>query len=239
MNRQQQILALLIAKFGQARKDGLENLARTIAGLTETEDEAKAMVDKLTPEKIKEQETAFRSVVDSESQKAAATREKNLRDQYDFTEKKQDPPTPPTPPTPPQGGMTPEAIAKMIQDGITAGLKPYQDKLEAMEAKSMNDVRRGKLVESLGQVPETYKNAIVAAFEAQKFADDAAFDAYVEQQKTAAAELSKSLTQNQLGFMGNSFTPPSGGGNGGVSAAVQAFVKDKAEADAKPVGKEI
>lgn len=230
MNRQQQILALLVAKFGQARKDGLENLARTIAGLTETEDEAKAMVDKLTPEKIKEQETAFRSVVDSESQKAAATREKNLRDQYDFTEKKQDPP---------QGGMTPEAIAKMIQDGITAGLKPYQDKLAAMEAKGVNDVRRGKLVESLGQVPETYKNAIVAAFEAQKFADDAAFDAYVEQQKTAAAELSKTLTQNQLGYMGNSFTPPSGGGNGGVSAAVQAFVKDKAEADAKPVGKEI
>ena len=48
MDKMKMILALLVAKFPGVRKDGLNMLARLMALQTETEDEAKAAVERLT-----------------------------------------------------------------------------------------------------------------------------------------------------------------------------------------------
>ena len=48
MDKMKMILALLAVKFPGVRKDGLNMLARLMALQTETEDEAKAAVERLT-----------------------------------------------------------------------------------------------------------------------------------------------------------------------------------------------
>lgn len=54
------ILALLLAQFVGVRKDGLTQLARSLALQCTTEEEAKALVDKLTDAQVKEFVKEFR-----------------------------------------------------------------------------------------------------------------------------------------------------------------------------------
>lgn len=81
------ILALLQTKFAGARKDGLEQLAGAIALQCTTKEEAQAIIDKLSDEKVKGFITDWRKKTDAEISKATATHEKSLRDKYDFAEK--------------------------------------------------------------------------------------------------------------------------------------------------------
>lgn len=83
----EEILALLQTKFVGARKDGLEQLAGAIALQCTTKDEAQAIIDKLSDEKVKGFITDWRKKTDAEISKATATHEKSLRDKYDFAEK--------------------------------------------------------------------------------------------------------------------------------------------------------
>lgn len=83
----EEILALLQAKFAGARKDGLENLAGAIALQCSTKEEAQAIIDKLSDEKVKGFITDWRKKADAEISKATATHEKGLREKYDFSEK--------------------------------------------------------------------------------------------------------------------------------------------------------
>ena len=49
----EQILALLVTTFQGVRKDGLNQLARSLALTVKTEDEAKEVVGKLTADQVK------------------------------------------------------------------------------------------------------------------------------------------------------------------------------------------
>ena len=62
----QQILALLIAKFSGVRKDGLEQMARTLALQCTNEDEAKTLVEKITDAQVNEFVKEYRKIVDKE-----------------------------------------------------------------------------------------------------------------------------------------------------------------------------
>lgn len=84
------ILALLQTKFAGARKDGLEQLAGAIALQCTTKEEAQAIIDKLSDEKVKGFITDWRKKTDAEISKATATHEKSLRDKYNFAEKTQE-----------------------------------------------------------------------------------------------------------------------------------------------------
>ena len=96
---QEQILALLVAKFQGVRKDGLQHLAAAIGLQVATIEEANGVVDKLTADKVSQYVTDWRKVADAEISKANQTYENGLKEKYDFVEKgKQTPPTPPTPP---------------------------------------------------------------------------------------------------------------------------------------------
>ena len=78
---QEQILALLVAKFQGVRKDGLQHLAAAIGLQVATIEEANGVVDKLTADKVSQYVTDWRKVADAESSiteinanKAAASR---------------------------------------------------------------------------------------------------------------------------------------------------------------------
>ena len=62
----QQILALLIAKFSGVRKDGLEQMARTLALQCTNEDEAKTLIEKITDAQVNEFVKEYRKIVDKE-----------------------------------------------------------------------------------------------------------------------------------------------------------------------------
>ena len=85
------ILALLVAKFPGVRKDGLNMLARLMALQTETEDEAKAAVERLTRDGVDAFVRDFRSDVDKEVSDGTRTFEENLRRKFDFVEKQSEP----------------------------------------------------------------------------------------------------------------------------------------------------
>ena len=48
----EKILALLAEKFAQARKDGLQQLARSLALQVSDETQAQALVEQITPDKV-------------------------------------------------------------------------------------------------------------------------------------------------------------------------------------------
>lgn len=83
----EEILALLQTKFAGARKDGLETLAGAIALQCSTKEEAQAIIDKLSDEKVKGFITDWRKKADAEISKATATHETKLKDKYNFVEK--------------------------------------------------------------------------------------------------------------------------------------------------------
>lgn len=83
----EEICALLQPKFAGARKDGLETLAGAIALQCSTKEEAQAIIDKLSDEKVKGFITDWRKKADAEISKATATHETKLKDKYNFVEK--------------------------------------------------------------------------------------------------------------------------------------------------------
>ena len=72
---QEQILALLVAKFQGVRKDGLQHLAAAIGLQVATIEEANGVVDKLTADKVSQYVTDWRKVADAEISKANQTYE--------------------------------------------------------------------------------------------------------------------------------------------------------------------
>ena len=91
MDKMKMILALLAAKFPGVRKDGLNMLARLMALQTETEDEAKAAVERLTRDGVDAFVRDFRSDVDKEVSDGTRTFEENLRRKFDLVEKQSEP----------------------------------------------------------------------------------------------------------------------------------------------------
>ena len=126
------ILALLIAKFSGVRKDGLTALARSLALQCTTEDEAKALVEKITVEKITDAQVNefvkdYRADVDKEVSESNKTFETNLKKKFDFVEKQ----------TEPGGKQTPKPdpndIAATIKAAVAEAVKPFQEKLMGYE----------------------------------------------------------------------------------------------------------
>ena len=81
------ILALLVAKFQGVRKDALGVLAGVLALQATNEDEAKALVEKVTDAQVTEFAKDYRADVDKEVSESNKTFETNLRKKYYFKEK--------------------------------------------------------------------------------------------------------------------------------------------------------
>lgn len=233
----EKILALLVAQFQDVRKDGLNQLANSLALTVKTEDEAKEVVGKLTADQVKTFVTDWRKDADAEIGKANKTYESGLKAKYDFVEKKE-PGTggTPTPPAP-GGALDAAAIQNIVTEAVKAVTTPLLQEVEALKGNATTASRRELLVKELEGTTDSYKNSILENFGLINFKDEEAFTGYLNGVKNHVATFKQELADKGLGQQGK----PSFGtvNEDGISAAVQSYVKDKTEGGTTLTGKEV
>jgi len=225
------ILALLVAKFQGARKDGLNVLAGILALQASTEDEAKALVEKITDAQVNEFIKDYRKDVDKEVSESNKTFETNLRKKYDFKEKEVEPGNDPS--------KNPNDIAEIVKAAVAAAVKPFEEKLSGYETKNIADSRLAQLNEKLnGCKDETFKAQTLKDFARMKFETDDEFAEYLKDKETDIATANQNVANAALG--GASGKPLfAQKGDDGVSKGVADFVaSQKPEANAF-TGKEV
>ena len=228
MNLYEQILALLVAKFQGTRKDGLEVLARALSQTNETIEEAQAVVNKMTPEKVESFIKDWRKSADTEIQKANQTYENGLKEKYEFVEKKPGE----TKPTPPAGDqpLTAEKITEIVNAAVSKSIAGISAQVEGITGAQLLAQRKAQLegIFSGQNVPEAFKKAILDGFEGRSFKDDDSFNAYLAQQKESVAAITKEMADAGLGGAGSPlFGKP---GTDGVSSAVSGYINDQTAA---------
>ena len=225
------ILALLVAKFQGARKDGLNVLAGILALQASTEDEAKALVEKITDAQVNEFIKDYRKDVDKEVSESNKTFETNLRKKYDFKEKGVEPGNDPS--------KNPNDIAEIVKAAVAAAVKPFEEKLSGYETKNIADSRLAKLNEKLNECKdETFKAQTLKDFARMTFANDDDFTQYLNDKTADIATANQNVANAALG--GASGKPLfAQKGDDGISKGVADFVaSQKPEANAF-TGKEV
>ncbi len=225
------ILALLVAKFQGARKDGLNVLAGILALQASTEDEAKALVEKITDAQVNEFIKDYRKDVDKEVSESNKTFETNLRKKYDFKEKETEPGGEPN--------KNPENLAEIVKAAVAAAVKPFEEKLSGYETKNIADSRLAKLNEKLTDCKdETFKAQTLKDFARMTFANDDDFTQYLNDKTADIATANQNVANAALG--GASGKPLfAQKGDDGISKGVADYVaSQKPEANAF-TGKEI
>lgn len=225
------ILALLVAKFQGARKDGLNVLAGILALQASTEDEAKALVEKITDAQVNEFIKDYRKDVDKEVSESNKTFETNLRKKYDFKEKEVEPGNYPS--------KNPNDIAEIVKAAVAAAVKPFEEKLSGYETKNIADSRLAKLNEKLNDCKdETFKAQTLKDFARMTFANDDDFTQYLNDKTADIATANQNVANAALG--GASGKPLfAQKGDDGISKGVADYVaSQKPEANAF-TGKEV
>lgn len=228
MNLVERILALLAAQFQGVRKDGLNQLARSLALTVNTEEEATAAVGKLTADSVNKFVTDWRKDADAEITKANKTYEDGLKNKYEFVEKMLEGASGiPTPPVL-EGALTPEAVQKIVTEAVKAATNGLQTEVANLKGSAISANRREELVKVFGEtVPESYKNAILEGFEGRTFADDNTFNEYLNKTKENVATFSQELADKGLSLHEK---PVFGTVNkDGVSAGVVSYIQTKAD----------
>lgn len=228
MNLFEQILALLVAKFQGTRKDGLEVLAQALSQTNETIEEAQAVVNKMTPEKVASFIKDWRKSADAEITKAKDTYKAGLEEKYTFVEKGKEEPGKQTPPA---GEMTPEKIAEMVKAAVKEATAGITEQVAGITGAQLAASRKAQLEGIFSDsVPESFKKAILDGFEGRTFENDEAFNTYLGQQKESVAAFTKELAEK--GLAGNAAPLFGKTGADGVSSSVASYIQDKA-AEAK------
>ena len=225
------ILALLVAKFQGARKDGLNVLAGILALQASTEDEAKALVEKITDAQVNDFIKDYRKDVDKEVSESNKTFETNLRKKYDFKEKEVEPGNDPS--------KNPNDIAEIVKAAVAAAVKPFEEKLSGYETKNIADSRLAKLNEKLNDCKdETFKAQTLKDFARMTFANDDEFTQYLNDKTADIATANQNMANAALG--GASGKPLfAQKGDDGISKGVADYVaSQKPEANAF-TGKEV
>lgn len=130
------ILALLTVKFSGERKDGLTQLAGSLALQAETKEEAQALIEKLSQQKVTDFIKDWRSGVDKEITTATKTTEEKLKEKFDFVEKGKGGTDPITDPA--KG----DDIDSKIQAAVQAAVTPLTQKLQGYEDKERITTRQ-------------------------------------------------------------------------------------------------
>lgn len=233
----EQILALLVTTFQGVRKDGLNQLARSLALTVKTEDEAKEVVGKLTADQVKAFVSDWRKDADAEITKANQTYENGLKAKYDFVEKKktEEGGTPPAP----TGTLDADTVKKMITDAVQAATQGLQTEVANLKGSAVTANRRETLVKELADAPESFKARVLKDFDRMAalggFADENAFNEYLTETKNDVAAFGQELADRGLSLHEK---PVLGTPNkDGVSAGVESYIQAKAaEAENKGLG---
>ena len=231
----ERILALLIAKFSGVRKDGLMALARSLALQCTTEDEAKALVDKITDAQVNEFVKDYRADVDKEVSESNKTFETNLKKKFDFVEKQ----------TEPGGKQTqnqdtdPNNIAELIKSAVADAVKPFQEELSGYKAANIAKSRLQSLNERLASCKdENFKNQTLKDFARMKFDTDDDFNEYLAEKVKDIATANQNKADTELGNSGGSplFAQKE---ESGISKGVAEFIKSQSPENNSFAGKEV
>lgn len=225
------ILALLVAKFQGARKDGLNVLAGILALQASTEDEAKALVEKITDAQVNDFIKDYRKDVDKEVSESNKTFETNLRKKYDFKEKEVEPGNDPS--------KNPNDIAEIVKAAVAAAVKPFEEKLSGYETKNIADSRLAKLNEKLNECKdETFKAQTLKDFARMTFANDDDFTQYLNDKTADIATANQNMANAALG--GASGKPLfAQKGDDGISKGVADYVASQKPENDTFKGKEV
>lgn len=225
------ILALLVAKFQGARKDGLNVLAGILALQASTEDEAKALVEKITDAQVNDFIKDYRKDVDKEVSESNKTFETNLRKKYDFKEKDVEPGNDPS--------KNPNDIAEIVKAAVAAAVKPFEEKLSGYETKNIADSRLAKLNEKLNDCKdETFKAQTLKDFARMTFANDDDFTQYLNDKTADIATANQNVANAALG--GASGKPLfAQKGDDGISKGVADYVASQKPENDTFKGKEV
>lgn len=186
----EKLLALLVGKFPQARKDGLQQMARTLAIHVADETEAQALVEKITSDKVTEYIKDWRKEVDSEVSNSTKTFENTLKGKYDFVEKKTPNPTP--------NPTDPNDIAAIVKNSVEAAVKPLQEEIQMLKSGKTVETRKQLLEQKLAEAPAVFKTKVLKDFARMNFETDEEFDAYVVETEADAATATQEIANGNL-----------------------------------------
>lgn len=225
------ILALLLASFSGVRKDGLNQLARTLALQVTTEEEAKALVGKLTTEQVGEFVKEFRADVDKEVSESNKTYETNLKKKYDLVERK-------ATEEPGKGGNGDNDIAALVKAAVADAVSPLQAKLDGYEQDGIAKSRLQTLSDKLSTCKDdNFKAQALKDFGRMNFNSDEEFNEYLTEKEAAIATANQNVADAALGGQGKPFFAQKE--ESGISKGVADYVaSQKPDAD-KLSGKEV
>ncbi|WP_373804327.1 hypothetical protein [Bacteroides heparinolyticus] len=194
----EKLLALLNQRFLGARKDGLKVLAGILAVQATTEEEAKALVEKLTKEQVEQFIKDFRADVDKEVSEGNRTFEANLRKKFDLVEKVE-PGNEPKPKDDPK----PDDIATIVAQAVAGAVKPLQEELNRFKQGEVGKSRLQALQEKLAACKdETFKAQTLKDFARMSFADDNAFNEYLTEKETDIVAANQSVANAKMSGAG-------------------------------------
>lgn len=202
----QKLLELLTAKFlgkGTTRKDVLARLASAFATQCTTEEEAQALIDKVTVEQVTDFEKEHRSEVDSEIAKATKTALENAGkgkggEGAGNPEPKKE-----------EGGNGGEEsdIAKALKQ-IAETQKTLADEINSIKAGKTTESRLSRMEEVLKDVNPELKAKALKDFGRMSFENDESFEEYLTETTTDIQTINQTIV-NQ-GLAGHQ--PGNGGG---------------------------
>lgn len=199
----EKLLALLINGFAGVRKDGLAHLAGALALNVTTEEEAQALVGKLTKDQVDTFIKDFRAGVDKEVTESNSTFKANLEKKYDFVEKGNPDPNKKTDPA------NPEDIDAKLEAMLEAKLAPVQKELEGYRSGRVAETRLQRLTDKLSTCKnEAFKTKALKDFSYMRFESDEHFDEYLSETESNVTSFNQSITDADLSkqgypFMGN------------------------------------
>ncbi|MFJ1490509.1 hypothetical protein [Capnocytophaga canis] len=226
------ILALLATKFTGVRKDGLEQLARSLALQVTNEEEAKSVIEKLSTDKVSEFVKEFRSQIDKENSKATETLEKNLRDKFDFVEKK------PKTQEPNNKETDPNDISAVVANAVANAIKPLQQRLESYERGETSKSRLQALNDKLASCKdETFKAQTLKDFNRMQFETDEAFNEYLTEKEADIVTVNQNLADATLSSQGSPMFSKKN--TDGISKSVSEFVESQKSGNNTLSGKDV
>ncbi|TDX83983.1 hypothetical protein [Epilithonimonas xixisoli] len=215
----EQIIVLLTTKFAGVRKDGLAQLAKFIKLNATSEEEAQALVDGYSPEQVTEFVNDWRKDVDAEVGNGVKTAESNFKKKYNITDVPAEP-KPGDPPVEPKPADVPADIASIIQ----AAIKPFADKLNAIETGNITATRSEQLNSKLANAPQAFKDRVLRDYGRMNFENDEAFTGYLTELDADLTNYTQEVSNQSLSAFGKPIV--AGSEAGSVPTAVEQYLKE-------------
>ncbi|WP_407497487.1 hypothetical protein [Elizabethkingia meningoseptica] len=227
----EKFLELLNAKYlGKGvRKDGLEQLAASLCMTVTTEEEIKALVEKLTDEQVNSFINDWRKSVDSEVSKGIETyKSKNPAPSGSENSN-------PGPKSEVKADVTnpqPQDIATIVKEAVSAAVEPFKTRLDTMDQNTITSNRLKLFNEKIEKAPDYFKEKALRDYNRMTFKDDEDFDAFIKETETDLSKVNQEIADQTNGGFRRPFinTGNNNASKEEPSAAVKEYVADQAAA---------